>query len=207
MKDLESLTKATVKAIAYAENGGKPDINHPKAGKTGEAKSIFQFTPATWKGVSKKYFGKEVPITADNETYVMSKRVSDWIKQGKTLRQIASMHNAGEGEPDAYTGKFSDGSPSKGINKKYKVSFDVPGYADKVLKYSKEFYQKESPTTMNTQKPENSSLQSILSTIKGASSTGNTVTSRTPAIAAAPVSKGLLMGSPKKGDNEKLNSV
>ena len=62
-----------------------------------------------------------------------------WLEKGYTPKQIASIWNAGPGEPNAYTGKFSDGSPSRGVNKKYGVKFDVPSYADKVDKYVSEF--------------------------------------------------------------------
>ena len=115
-------------------------------------KSIFQYTPDTWKANSKEVFGKDdVPLTADNETYVTQQKVKKWVSKGYTARQIASMWNAGPGEPDAYTGKYSDGSPSVGVNKKYGVKFDVPSYANQVLAYSKEFYgqSKSAPSGVN----------------------------------------------------------
>lgn len=127
------------KAIGYAENGGKPNIKKPKAGKTGEMASIFQYTPNTWKAYSKQILGKEVPMTPDAETEVTQGKVQQWLDKGMTPEQIFSSWNAGTGEPDAYTGKFSDGSPSKGINKKYGVQYDVPGYVNKAMKYYKEF--------------------------------------------------------------------
>lgn len=168
----EQLADSIVKALAYTENGGKVDISNPVAGKTGEAKSIFQFTPNTWKQYSKEVLGDgEHELSPDKETYVVKQKVQNWIKEGKTARQIASMWNAGPGEPEAYTGKFSNGSPSTGINKKYGVKFDVPSYADKVLKYSKQFYEEKSkPTQMNTQ-PQKEALNSVMDTIKQASST------------------------------------
>lgn len=135
----EQLAKAIVKAIGYTENGGKPDPTKTRAGKTGEMKSVFQFTPDTWKNYSKQVFGKETPLTPDAETYVVHQKVTKWLEQGYTPKQIASIWNAGPGEPNAYTGKFSDGSPSRGVNKKYGVKFDVPSYADKVDKYVSEF--------------------------------------------------------------------
>lgn len=137
----EALIIAITRAIAYTENGGKPDIEKPQKGKTGEARSIFQFTPATWKHYASEALGDpNAPITADNETKVAMHKVGQWIDKGYTANQIASMWNAGGGEPDAYTGKFSNGAPSKGVNKKYGVPYDVPGYAEKVSRYAKEFY-------------------------------------------------------------------
>lgn len=130
--------ESVLKAIAYTENGGKPDINNPVKGKTGEMASIFQFTPATWKAVSKQVYGQDVPLTPDTETHAMEQVIAEKLKK-YTPEQIASMHNAGAGEPDAYTGKFSDGSPSVGINKEYGVKYDVPAYVKKFDSYLKEF--------------------------------------------------------------------
>ena len=124
-----------VKALALTENGGKIDVKNTKAGKTGEMKSIFQFEPTTWKAYSKQVLGKEVPLTPENESAVTYAKVSEWLDKGHTPDEIASMWNAGPAESDAYTGKFSDGSPSKGINKKYGVQYDVPGYVKKFNDY------------------------------------------------------------------------
>jgi len=133
------------KAIAYTENGGKPDIKNTKAGKTGETKSVFQFEPATWSNYSKQVFGKVVPETPDAETYVVQQKVTNWLKQGNTPQQILSMWNAGVGEPNAYTGKFSDGSPSVGTNEKYGVEYNVPEYVDKGMNYLKQFSDSNEP--------------------------------------------------------------
>lgn len=142
----EQKIKAIVKAIGYVENGGKPDPKNTKAGKTGELKSVFQFTPATWRGYSKEVFGKEMPLTPDNETYVVQQKVAGWVNKGWTTKQIASAWNAGEGEKDAWTGKFTNGSPSKSINKKYNVKFDVPSYANKVESYATSFEKGDNQT-------------------------------------------------------------
>lgn len=151
MDEKTALTYAITRAIAYQENGGKPNLNNLKSGKTGETKSIFQFTPDTWKSVAKKYLGDEnSPITPDNETKVAISRISDWIDKGYNVKQIASMWNAGEGESDAYTGKFSDGSSSVGTNKKYNVKFDVPTYADSVANYAKQFYTDDLSKSVST---------------------------------------------------------
>lgn len=157
----EQLASAITKALGYAENGGKPDPNNTQAGKTGELKSIFQFTPDTWKNYAKEILGDEnAELTPDAETFVVHKKVSDWLSKGYQPKQIASMWNAGVGEPDAYSGKFSNGSPSKGVNAKYGVQFDVPTYANKVEKYVNEFTGKQgtqptgaAPTQQTQQKP------------------------------------------------------
>lgn len=149
----QKLVDAITKALGYTENGGKPNLNNLKAGKTGEMKSLFQFTPATWKNYSQQVFGKDVPISADAETYVVQQKVGKWVdklsqegySQDKIVPMIASMWNAGAGEPDAYTGKFSDGSPSSGVNAKYGVKYDVPSYAKKVTKYTDQFLTQNDP--------------------------------------------------------------
>ncbi len=148
-----ALVKAVTKAIGYQENGGKPDLTNLKAGKSGEMKSIFQFTPDTWKAEAKKYLGSEnEPLTPDAETTVVSRQVGDWIDEGKTVSQMASMWNAGHGEPNAYTGKFSNGQSSVGINKEG-VKFNVPAYANAVNNFAKQFYSKELATTHGTPAP------------------------------------------------------
>lgn len=134
MNDKELLENAIVKAIAYQENGGKPNINNLSAGKSGELKSIFQFEPDTWKADSLKVFGKEMPLTPDNETYVMKQKVSQWIDEGKNVNEMASIHNSGN--PNAYKENHI------GINK-YGIKYDTPAYASGVSNYAKQFYQQE----------------------------------------------------------------
>jgi len=151
-QERETAIKAITKAIGYAENGGAPDINNPSAGKTGELKSIFQFEPATWKAYAKEYLGDaNAPITPDNETTVTMKRVGDLLDKGFTAKQIASEWNSGA--KDAYTGKFSDGSPSVGVNKQYGVKFNVPAYANTVNNYAKQFYEQMQSTESQPQSP------------------------------------------------------
>lgn len=146
-----AMVKAVTQAIGYTENGGKPDLNALQAGKSGELKSIFQFTPDTWKAEAQKYLGNaNEPLTPDAETTVVSKQVSDWIDEGKTISQMASIWNAGQGEPDAYTGKFSNGEPSVGVNKEG-VKFNVPAYAKTVNSYAKQFYTQALAASGNAQ--------------------------------------------------------
>lgn len=170
MDDTELLSHSITKALAYVENGGKVDINNPVKGKTGEMRSIYQFTPATWKNYSKQIFGKEVPMDADTETHVVNEKVKGWVKKGYTASQIASMWNAGESKPDAYKQNW------RGINKKYGVAFDTPAYASKVLKYSKQFYgEKRKDLEQGGQK--GNPLESIIKTINQASSKSQPIAS------------------------------
>ena len=146
------------KALAYAENNGKPTTI--KAGKTGEMKSIYQFTPNTWKQYSKEILGKEVPLTNETELQVATGKVSKWIDKGYTTEQIASMWNAGEGKPNAYKENW------RGINKKYGVAYDTPAYAKKVANYASQF-EKEGNVPGFDEKPK----QSNQATIEGAKQT------------------------------------
>lgn len=116
---------AIVKAIALTENGGKIP-KEAVAGQSGEMKSIFQYTPGTWKMYSKQILGKEVPLDKGSETVVTYGKVHDMLQQGLSPEEIASVWNSGR--PDAYLqGKV-------GINK-YGVKYDVPGYVAKFKKY------------------------------------------------------------------------
>lgn len=143
MDEKTALTYAIARALAYQENGGKPNLNKLKAGQSGELKSIYQFTPDTWKHDAQTYLGdSKAELTPDNETLVMTKKIGQWIDEGKTVKQMASIHNAGAGEPDAYTGTFSNGKPSIGVNS-YGIKFNVPKYADGVTEKAISFYKNE----------------------------------------------------------------
>lgn len=137
MDEKELLADSITKAIAYQENGGKLDLNNIRAGKSGELKSIFQFTPETWKNYSHQIYGKEVPLNPDTETYIVREKVKKWMDEGKNTSQIASMWNAGEGRPDAYKQNW------KGVNK-HGVRYDTPKYASNVLNYATKFYTEKS---------------------------------------------------------------
>ena len=110
-------------------------------------KSIFQFTPQTWKNYSKEILGQDAPITNDNEVKVVQAKVSKWIDEGKNTSQIASMWNAGEGRPDAYRQNW------KGMHTNpdgTQVPYDTPTYAKKVVEFAKKFYQEKlSQSTKN----------------------------------------------------------
>ncbi len=126
--------RALTQAIALNENGGKVDLNNLRAGQSGEMKSIFQYTPNTWKAYSNEIYGKEVPLDNNSEIQVTAGKVAKWLAAGYKPEQIFSMWNAGSGEPNAWTGQFSHGRASKGVNS-YNVPFDVPGYVKKGMTY------------------------------------------------------------------------
>lgn len=150
---MNNLAYAITKSLGHVENGGKPNVKNPVKGKTGEMKSIFQYTPDTWRQYSKQVFGKEAPLTPDNEVHVTQAKVEEWLKNGLTPQQIFSSWNAGPGEPNAYTGKFSNGHSSIGVNPKYGVKYDVPRYVSKAMSYLDRF-SKETPSQL-AQPPQN----------------------------------------------------
>lgn len=130
-QEKQKLVDAVTKAIAYVENGGKPDIDNLRAGPTGEMKSIFQFLPATWKGYAKDVLGDEnAPLNPDNELKVVQGKVARWIDEGKSAGQIASIWNSGS--PDKYKQNW------KGVTKNG-TPYDTPAYAQKVIKYAEQF--------------------------------------------------------------------
>ncbi len=117
------------KAIRQTESGG----NFQATGKSGEY-GAYQFTQPTWDSLSQKYLGQKVDLksaTPEQQNEVAYKQIADWKAAGNNVGQVASMWNAGQGEPNAYTGTFSNGKPSTGTNS-YGVKFDVPAYAKSV---------------------------------------------------------------------------
>lgn len=117
------------KAIRQTESGG----NYTANGASGEH-GAYQFTAPTWAALSQKYLGTNIPLksaTPEQQNEVAYKQIADWKSHKFNVGQIASMWNAGEGEPDAYTGTFSNGAPSIGVNK-FGVKFNVPTYAKSV---------------------------------------------------------------------------
>lgn len=150
--NIDPKVASIVKGLAYAENGGKPTT--VKAGKTGELKSIFQYTPDTWKIYSKQVSGQDnLPLTPENEAHVTYAKVDNWyqqlqqegVQEKEIPLKIASMWNAGEQRPDAYKQNV------KGVNKKYGVAYDTPAYAKKVADYTKQFEKEASQTPPTNQ--------------------------------------------------------
>ncbi len=80
--------------------------------------------------------GKNVPLeqaTPAEQNQVAYSRIEKLKSEGYGPAQIASMWNAGTGEPNAYTGTFSNGQPSEGTNS-YGVKYNVPAYVNGVMK-------------------------------------------------------------------------
>lgn len=130
---------ALSKAIRQQESGG----NAALSGKSGEF-GAYQFLPATWDEYSKEA-GVNVPLkqaTLEQQNQVAYNKIKQWKDKGLNPGQIASSWNAGPGEPNAYTGTFSNGKPAVGTNAEG-VHYDVPGYATKVAQYYQEYKGKQ----------------------------------------------------------------
>lgn len=182
MQDNKTLAALVTKALGYTENGGKPNLKNLQAGQSGEQKSIFQFEPGTWDTYSKSVFGKVLPLTPDNETHAVLQDSLAKLNKGYTPQQIASMHNAGIGEPNAYTGKFSNGESSSGTNK-HGVAYNVKSYVDKFDKYLNSFgsgKDSEQTPTQPSAQPSNIPLQA----------------STSPNTGSTPLKRGLLPNVP-----------
>lgn len=130
------------RAIRQTESGG----NYSASGLSKE-KGGYQFTPDTWNAVAPKY-GINVPIdqaTPEQQNAVAYNRIKEWKDSGHDVTQIASMWNAGEGEPNAYTGRFGSttpthkaGDPSVGVNR-FGAKYDVPAYVESVANAYQQF--------------------------------------------------------------------
>lgn len=152
---LDPTAYTLTKAIAYKENGGSaPNYNAASgddgaspAGTTGKyGGGAYQFTTATWQNDALQVLGDaNAPMTPENQNQVAYTKVANWLKQGYTSAQVASMWNAGPGEPNAYTGKFSTGAPSDGTNAAG-TKFDVPGYVNTVQQYAEQLWNGQTPT-------------------------------------------------------------
>lgn len=160
-----------VKALALTENGGKVDVQNPKSGQSGEMKSIFQFTPGTWKMYSKEVSGQDnLPMNATNEAAVVYGKVSNWLQDGLKPDEIASIWNSGK--PDTYL------YDSSGTNK-YGVKYNVSDYVNKFnehLNHTGDIGQ-SSQTPPSTPPPTQSPIQPQ---IQGSFAQSSPVGSQTP---------------------------
>lgn len=132
-EQLDPQAIAMSKAIRSTETQGVRDPWNAK-GKSGEW-GAYQFTEPTWKKLKQKYnlTGEYGSATQEEQNQAAYHQIKEWKDAGYNIGQVASMWNAGEGEPNAYTGTFSNGKPSRGKNK-YGVDYDVPAYAEGVAK-------------------------------------------------------------------------
>lgn len=145
---LDPVAYTLTKAIAYQENGGSaPNYNAASGdggatpdGSTGKlGGGAYQFIPQTWENYAQQVLGSaNAPMTPENQNQVAYTKVADWLKQGYTYAQVASMWNAGEGAPNAYQANV--GTNAAGAN------YNTPKYAENVQKYAEQLWNGQTPT-------------------------------------------------------------
>lgn len=119
-----------IKAIRQVESNG----NYNAKGASGEIGG-YQYLPSTWATIAPKYgiTSSLDKATPQEQNAVAYNQVKKWIDDGFDVTQIASMWNAGEGEPNAYKGKFEKNTKShKAGDSSVGTKFNVPDYAAKV---------------------------------------------------------------------------
>lgn len=126
MDEIDPKIKRFVVALGKTETGDRPDA-YSARGASGEI-GRYQFMPDTYKAYARKYLGDENADTSnENQNKIAYSFVKEKKDAGYNPAQIASMWNAGEDEPDAYTGTFKNGKASIGKNSKG-VDYSVPDY-------------------------------------------------------------------------------
>ena len=123
------------KAIGLQEGGGQ--INYNAKGGSGET-GAYQWMPETWKAQAQSVLGDaNAPMTPENQNQVAYTWVKSKLDAGNTPAQVASMWNAGEGNPNAWQG-------NAGTNKSG-VSYDTQAYAKGVQKYASQLWNQQNP--------------------------------------------------------------
>lgn len=196
--NLDQQAVSLAKAIRQVESGGNPSAK----GKSGEH-GAYQFTSPTWLKLARDA-GVTTPLeqsSLQEQNKVAYTAIKKWKDAGYNPGQIASMWNAGEGEPNAYQGKFADGSPSVGTNK-YGVKYDVPTYARNVASAYQGLKSTgvvppglTTPSTVQPNQPEQPKEGFLSSLVKGIASPVVTMAAR-PFQAAAE----LMGASPEQVD-------
>lgn len=149
--DIQALNLA--KAIGKAETEGKKNPYQAR-GASGEF-GAYQFMPNTWKERAKKYLGDANAVpNVENQNKVQYAWVKEKKDKGYTPAQIASMHNAGESNPDAYKMNMA-GVNSRGVR------YDVPGYVAKVSSYYKQLSGANQPQQPTPEPQQEGLLKSI----------------------------------------------
>lgn len=131
------------RAVRAVESGD----NFTATGGSGEFGG-YQYTPATWAKQAKAA-GVNVPLnqaTKEDQNKVWYTWAKSKKDAGFNVGEIASMHNAGEGKPDAYL------TGNKGTNK-YGIEYDTKDYATKVAQKYQQIKQNgyQSPQTTGDQ--------------------------------------------------------
>jgi hypothetical protein len=135
---LDPQAVALAQSIRQVESGG----NFNAKGASGEY-GAYQYLPATWASRAKQY-GITTPLdqaTPEQQNEVTYKWIEDKKNQGYNVGQIASMHNAGDGSPNAYLGH-------SGVNSSG-VAYDTKNYAQKVANAYQQIKSQNGSGTQN----------------------------------------------------------
>ncbi|MGA2223428.1 MAG: hypothetical protein ABSH41_03175 [Syntrophobacteraceae bacterium] len=128
-RSLEQEATLVTNSMAKVESGNR---NLPVNTNWGEYGGKFQYAPPTWQQYSVEYnqavnkSGEVLPMTPENQYAVTKFKVQQWLDQGYSPSQIASMWNAGEGNPD-WAGRV-------GHNAKTGEDYNVPHHVEKFQK-------------------------------------------------------------------------
>lgn len=91
------------------------------AGKSGE-EGVYQFMPTTWKKLCKRFYGKTLKKTKENQDLIAYRYIEYLLDEDYNLRQIASIWNSGK-----------PNSTAEGINP-WGVPYSVPKYIENFLR-------------------------------------------------------------------------
>ncbi|MFH1052745.1 MAG: hypothetical protein V1779_17635 [bacterium] len=124
------LSNATVSDIADTIKQIESNGNYTSKGASGEY-GAYQFMPKTWQSWSQQFVSETlgIPIkeqtgildaTPENQDAVAEWKIQQWVEQGYTPEQIASMWNSGTPNWEGKVGTNNQG-----------VKYDVPAYVDR----------------------------------------------------------------------------
>lgn len=117
---LDARARKLAQAIGQKETGHR---NVP--GQTGELPTRYQFMPATWASLAKKYLGDaKAPTTDANQDKVAFLRIRDLLKAGHSEKEVAMIWNGGKPYRKVGTVKTKAGKT---------IRYDTAAYASDVL--------------------------------------------------------------------------
>lgn len=96
--------KIITEAIIHVESRGNCDAK----GASGE-NGCMQFMPSTWAAYSKQVLGYVADMTPTNEKYVALIKITEWMRDGHDMDNVARIWNQGNAGP------CGSGVNSKGV--------------------------------------------------------------------------------------------
>lgn len=111
-------SQVIVEAIKQVESEGGVNCGQGESGEYG----CYQYMSDTWERYSKDVLGYVPEQTKINEEYVTVKKVSEWVRDGLSIEEIALVWNQGN------TGECDSGVNMNGVR------YDSCKYKERVLK-------------------------------------------------------------------------